>query len=186
MNGTNLPTYETDHHHLFAAASFRPVRFAEVNRPSRHRARGAFRSPLECPRISHHSDRLRGVVCHQGRKAQIDNFHNSDNSDRWQLVGGTHNSERIGMTKLRIEYSHTNLASRGYTEAEIRANIAETTRRMALPGAKELEARRKAQGEQRAKGKGIKFPDLARNTTTKPSITKHHFSATVGHYTTQS
>jgi hypothetical protein len=56
-----------------------------------------------------------------------------------------------------------------FTEAEIRAKVAETKRRMAQPGYKEAEARRMEEAEKRAKAKGIRFPELAKRGT-KPVL----------------
>jgi hypothetical protein len=74
------------------------------------------------------------------------------------------------MSTPRIERSCDR--DRGYTEAEIRDFIAHTKRMQAAPGYAAREAKRVAEAERRAKGKGIRFPELAQRRSTKPAVVK--------------
>lgn len=59
--------------------------------------------------------------------------------------------------------------NRGITAEEIREGLAETKRRMAQPGYAEGEMRRLDKAKRDGKGRGIKFPSLAKRGT-KPVV----------------
>jgi len=61
-----------------------------------------------------------------------------------------------------------------FSEAEIRAAVAETKRRKSNPAYVAAEAKRVAEAERRAKSKGTRFPELAgRGTKPGLSIAEH-------------
>ena len=72
-----------------------------------------------------------------------------------------------GMKQERIEFADTR--DRGISAEEIREGLERTRREKAQPGYAAREAARIAEVERRAKGRGVRFPELAGTKPTAPT-----------------
>lgn len=103
--------------------------------------------------------------------------HKWNNSAGWQIEPAAGIGEHLSTMKPRIERSGEK--DRGFSDAEIRGFVEETKKRQSAPGYAAAEAKRKREAEARSKGMGIKFPELAKQSGTKPALANEHPSVAV-------